>query len=133
MSSVKRSRLHSIVTYANKKQVENVISQHSSSIRAFCYILHDKDETASHIHLVMRTYSAWSESAICKWFKGLKDSKKEEVNTFSEPVSDPTAIIAYLTHSDHESCKKGKKFAIICCSKNRVIKTILLFRKMNGF
>lgn len=110
MKSVKteRSRFILVMTYASERQLTQVIIDHASSVRAFAYILHDKDEAEPHYHLILRLHQAWTPSAIEKWFKGLTDKKNEPINTFAEKANDLTALELYLTHDDFESRQKGK-------------------------
>lgn len=82
--------------------------EHIKQVRAFAYIQHDKDDAEAHIHLLMRTYDSWSDTQIAKWFKGRKDAKGEECNTFVEVANDLYALKEYITHSDQESIENGK-------------------------
>lgn len=104
----KQTRYFSGVTYATENQLKKVLKNHISSVRAFCYILHDKDEAEPHTHFIIRTHSTWYPSQVERWFSGLKDQKKQPVNTFCEPANDLSALDQYLTHSDDESISKGK-------------------------
>lgn len=104
----KQTRFFSGVTYATENQLKKVLTQHVSSLRAFCYIYHDKDDSEPHIHFIIRTHSTWYPKQIERWFKDLKDKKKQPVNTFCEPANDLHALKQYLTHSDSESISKGK-------------------------
>lgn len=104
----KQTRFFSGVTYATEKQLKNVLQEHISSLRAFCYIVHDKDEAEPHTHFIIRTHSTWYPKQIERWFSKLKDKKKQPINTFCEPANDLQALEIYLTHSDEESIAKGK-------------------------
>ena len=106
--SEKKTRFHSLITYATEKQIQIVLSKHLNSIRAFAYIYHDKDETEPHYHVVIRTHTSWSTAMIERWFKGLTDKEGEILNTFSQPVGNMIALEEYLTHADFESRQKGK-------------------------
>lgn len=103
-----KGRYHLIMTYASEKQIQDVVLAHQSSIRAWSYIYHDKDEAKPHYHVIIRTYSTWYNTAIEKWFKGLKDKSGEYINTFCEKANDLVALEQYLTHDDFESQQKGK-------------------------
>ena len=103
-----KGRFHLIMTYASEKQIQDVVLAHQSSIRAWSYIYHDKDEAQPHYHVIFRTYSTWYNTAIEKWFKGLKDRSGEHINTFCEKANDLVALEHYLTHDDFESRQKGK-------------------------
>lgn len=106
--SNKAVRMHSFVTYANETQVHSVIKSHQNSIRSFAYIIHDKDKNDLHIHLLVRTYDAWTPKQICKWFNGLTDNDGRNVNTFDEPIGDLMALHTYIQHKDEESIQNGK-------------------------
>ena len=105
-SSTAKTRYHSFMTYASIEQINKVIYNHQSSIVSYCYILHDKDPTDVHHHLVIRTYDAWSPAQINKWFAFVKLETGQ--NTFNEAVKDLASLEAYLTHSDADSVEKGK-------------------------
>lgn len=107
-NSTKAVRMHSFVTYANEAQVHSVIKSHQNSIRSFAYIVHDKDKNDLHIHLLVRTYDAWTPKQICKWFNGITDKEGRNVNTFDEPIGDLMALRTYIQHKDDESIQKGK-------------------------
>ena len=104
----RKTRYFSLMTYASEKQIQKVIQSHIKSIRAFAFIFHDKDEAEPHHHIIMRTHSTWSSFQIRKWFAGLLDKEKKQINTFCEPANDLGALEEYLTHSDEESKQKGK-------------------------
>ncbi len=104
----RKTRFFSLMTYADEKQLQKVMMKHIKSIRAYCYILHDKDENEPHHHVVLRTHSTWSSFQLRKWFSGLTDKEKKPINTFCEPANDLVALKEYLTHSDDESRTKGK-------------------------
>lgn len=104
----KRSRFHAVITYASERQLQDVIIAHQSSVRAWAYIYHDKDEAEPHYHIIIRTYDAWYNTAIERWFKGLKDSQGNDINTFCEKANDLVVLEQYLTHDDFESRKQGK-------------------------
>ena len=103
-----RSRYFCIVTYASEKQLRKVIRNHISSVRAFCYILHDKDEATPHHHILLRTHSAWTPKQIARWFEGLIDAEKKNVNTFAEVAHDMEAQKDYIVHADPKSIEEGK-------------------------
>ena len=107
-STGKRSRFFSLTTYATDKQIQKTIVDHISSIRALCYIYHDKDEAEPHHHILMRTHSNWTCSQITKWFADLKDKEKKPVNTFCETANDMEALKQYIIHADAESREAGK-------------------------
>jgi hypothetical protein len=104
----KRSRFFSLTTYATEKQIQKVVSDHVKSMRAFCYIYHDKDENEPHHHILMRTHSNWTTTQITKWFADLKDKEKKPVNTFCEIANDMDALKHYIIHDTPEAREEGK-------------------------
>lgn len=104
----KKVRAFSVMTYCTKQQIAEVLGSHNSSIRAYAYIHHDKDEAEPHYHVVFRTFDAWSIPQIEKWWKGFTDEKGEPTNTFVQRATDLHALHEYLTHSDAESKDQGK-------------------------
>ena len=107
-SSGKRTRFFSLTTYATEKQIQKVLGDHVRSIRAMCYILHDKDEAEPHYHILMRTHSNWTTAQIAKWFADLKDKEKKPINTFCETANDMDALKQYILHADVKSREEGK-------------------------
>lgn len=107
-SSGKRTRFFSLTTYATEKQIQKVLGDHVRSIRAMCYILHDKDEAEPHHHILMRTHSNWTTAQIAKWFSDLKDKEKKPINTFCEIANDMDALELYILHADAKSKEEGK-------------------------
>lgn len=106
--SSSKVRAFSIMTYCSKEQIHTVLGSHNSSIRAYAYIYHDKDETVPHHHIVLRTFDAWSIASIEKWFRGFMDEKGEPINTFVQKANDLHALYEYLTHTDADSIEEGK-------------------------
>lgn len=94
------------MTYATDKQIETTIAKHNNSVRAFAYIRHDQDDAEPHAHLIVRTYSSWSETQILKWFDWIK--LKDNTNTMVEVLQDTQAMAEYLTHTDFASVQAGK-------------------------
>lgn len=105
---MKNSRFFALVTYiTDLSKILEIISSHSNSIRAYACILHDKDTTSPHHHIVLRTFNTWSCKNICDWFKS------SDQNTFCERVYDRTGIIKYLTHENNEEKAKYNESDII--------------------
>ena len=104
----KKVRFFSLTTYANEKQIQRVICDHAKSIRALCYIHHDKDESEPHYHILMRTHATWSTVQITKWFADLKDKEKKPINTFCEIANDMYALKRYIIHDTEEARAEGK-------------------------
>lgn len=103
---VGKSRYFCFMTYASEKEIQTTIAKHSSSIRAFAYIYHGEDDSVPHWHLLVRTYSTWTENQILKWFDWVK--LKSNQNTMVEIMGDTIAMGEYLTHTDFASVMEGK-------------------------
>ena len=104
----RKSRFFSLTTYATEKQIKNVIGDHIKSIRAFCYIYHDKDENEPHHHILIRTHSTWTFSQLCRWFADLQDRDHNKVNTFCEIANDMESLERYILHDTAEAREAGK-------------------------
>lgn len=103
---VGKSRYFSFITYASEKEIQTTIAKHSSSIRSFAYIYHGEDDSPAHWHLLVRTYSTWTENQILKWFDWVK--LKSNQNTLVEIMDDTIAMGEYLTHTDYKSVMEKK-------------------------
>ena len=108
MKDNKKTRYFSLTSYATEKQIQKVICDHVKSIRALCYIFHDKDEAEPHYHILIRTHATWSPAQIANWFSGLKDKEKKKINTFAEVANDMRALELYILHQDEKSIEEGK-------------------------
>lgn len=104
----RRTRFFSLVCYGTERQIQKVVGDHISSIRSFCYILHDQDESEPHYHILMRTHSAWTTVRIERWFAELKDKEKKPVNTFCKIANDMEALKRYIIHDTEEAREAGK-------------------------
>lgn len=98
--SKKRSRNFSLITYLSKEDLQEVLSFHLENIKAYAYILHDKDNKENHFHLVLSLYNATTANAVCKWFRGYVDDKGQPINTIGQCVHDKSAVFCYLTHEN---------------------------------
>ena len=83
-----------VVSYLNEEQVKRVLKAKLVDIRRYAYIIHDKEETDTHIHLLLYTYNAHTFSSIRKWFK------HESINTFCQEIKDDIKAYEYLTHAN---------------------------------
>jgi hypothetical protein len=104
---VRKDRFFTFMTYADEKDIHTTIVKHSSSIRAFAYIYHNRDENVPHYHLIVRTYSTWTEAQILKWFDWIK--LKRNQNTFVQILDNSIGMNEYLTHGDMPSILAGKE------------------------
>lgn len=99
MSKIKVGRWFAVVSYCpDTDTLLADLMAHQRSIRAYALIKHDKDETDTHHHIVIRTYNVWSCLAVAKWFS------HEGENAFAQFAIDREGIIDYLTH-EHNADK----------------------------
>lgn len=70
-----------IMTYAKANQVELILKAHEQTIESYAWIIHDKDETDTHIHIFMTFNSNRRGVDILKWFECCTDFKDEPANT----------------------------------------------------
>lgn len=118
---VKRSRNHSLITYLNKTDIENVLQKHLIDIKDYAYICHDKDVSkqgtlkAIHFHIVLHLYNPKSTNVVRSWFydTSLFSSLKPIPNTLSQPVIDIDGILDYLTHCNQPDKYQYDKSLII--------------------
>lgn len=114
MSSTSRVRCFSLISYLSQNQIDDVIHNHSSHIKAFAYILHDNDITDDgefkqlHYHILIATYNAYPLDTVRRWFLGFTDIDNKEINTFCERVLDKVQAYKYLTHSTDKAIADGK-------------------------
>lgn len=108
VKAVKAGRTLSVTTYCSAEQIDSVLGSHFSSVRGYCYIYHDKDESEPHRHVIIRTYHPWTSNQICKWFELQKDDKGMYINTMCEVANDIEAIMLYILHHDKASIEAGK-------------------------
>lgn len=105
---IKKSRYFSLSSYATEKQIMKIMRKHVSSIRAFCYIHHNKEEAEPHYHVLLRTHSTWTVAQIARWFELLKDEEGKYINTFVEYANDMEGLKVYILHADKKSIEAGK-------------------------
>lgn len=100
VDSKKRSRNFSLITYLSKEDIQEVLSFHTENIKAYAYILHDKDNKENHVHLILSLYNATTALAVCKWFRGYVDISGKDINTLCQCMHDKCAGFSYLTHEN---------------------------------
>ena len=94
-------RYFSLVTYASKTSLLDVLNRKLQQIRAYAFILHDNDEGKNpHYHLVIVTYHARSYDDILSWFDDCTDVLGLRCNSFIKPVFDLPSCYDYLTHKN---------------------------------
>lgn len=114
-----RTRVFSLVSYADEVDIMLVLSYHQEQIRYCCYILHDKDMhddgslKENHYHIVVETYNAYRVGSVRKWFSAIKDSDGNSVNTLGQPVIDRKMSIDYLTHEHHKHKAQYSRESIV--------------------
>lgn len=78
-----------IVTYNEEKDIQLLIQ----NAFKYAYIIHDKDKTDVHIHILTSFKGNKSYNAVKKLISG-------NHNTFVQELIDPQAAYIYLTHED---------------------------------
>lgn len=110
MSKVRNWRL---VTYLSEEQLMSVLLEHDTQIKAYAYILHDKDfledkitPKPAHYHLLLALNNAHTFEQVHKWFIGFEDDKGVEINSFLLELNHRKGAFAYLTHDTFKSKDK---------------------------
>lgn len=97
--SEQRARNYALITYHSEEVIKTVLSEYSSRIRNFAYIMHDKDtkEDGSlqevHYHVLLQLTNAMTLSAVRKIFPVGQ-------NTLGQIVRDKADCFNYLDHAD---------------------------------
>lgn len=111
--SVQKDRWFSCVTYCSEEVVNRVLERKGQFIRAWAYIIHDK-ENDTHIHILLRTYQSYTYKAIINWFDDARNAV-DSSNTFVQKIIDKSGALDYLTHKREpdkvhysEDCIVGK-------------------------
>lgn len=97
-----------LVTYATEKDFLRVVEAHKDEIESACYIVHDKDETDTHIHAPVVFKQSMSIKRVRGWFKACVDHKGEVANTLAKPVLSAEGMEEYLTHDTEKAKEDGK-------------------------
>lgn len=106
---LKRYRSFSCISYLSKEQIQQVLLNKDNNIRAYAYILHDRDEGKEpHYHILIRTVNATTCQAVKKWFNGYSDILGMNINTMVQPMHDIVSSFEYLTHSTEQAIQDGK-------------------------
>lgn len=109
-------------TYLDEVQMRDIIEQHQGELKAWAYMLHDKDvfeekdnkEKAGqpkekHFHLVIACRSQHTVSGIQRWFKA-RDQDGKDINTHVEITADKEGSYQYLWHkNDPEKAQYNKE------------------------
>lgn len=96
---MKKDRWFSIVTYTDETIVSKVLERYGKNIRAYAYIVHDKDVVDYHIHMMLHTYNPYTYKGIISWFRAVQDDDDER-NTFAQSIKDRHQLYQYLTHEN---------------------------------
>lgn len=107
----------SILTYANKLQVDTILERKKGAYTDYAYILHDKDNAPPHIHIFLAFASDRRGIDILKWFDNIIDEKGQIINTRFEPVRNSESLIDYLTHKNEQNKHKYEETDIIYSSE----------------
>lgn len=114
MSVNNRYRNFSLLTYLSPEQIEKVILKHDRQVKAYAYIIHDKDTNEfgelkeKHIHLLISIINNTTCEAIRNWFKGFEDKNGLQINTLAQPMHDICGSYEYLTHETEQAREEGK-------------------------
>lgn len=82
---------HSIVTYAAFDELFDLLQ----ACTHYAYILHDKDITDCHFHII-------AYFTIPKTISAVRKLVKSSQNTFSQKVKQVDGILTYLTHEEEK-------------------------------
>ena len=102
-----------LTTYLNKEQILSVLDEHSTQIKAYAFILHDKDLTeegkakTSHYHLLLCLHNATTLNGLLRWFDGFEDENGNDINTLAKVMNSRQGAYAYLTHN---TCASQDKY-----------------------
>lgn len=102
-----------LTSYLNENQIREVLDEHSTQIKAFAYILHDKDLTdkgepkAPHYHILLCLHHGNSLTGILRWFDGFEDDNGNDINTLGKVMNNRPGAFAYLTHN---TCASQDKY-----------------------
>ena len=88
---MKKDRWFSLVTYTDEQIVHKVLERYGKNIRAYAYIVHDKDVVDRHIHIVLHTYNSYTFQSITGWFRAVQQPYDER-NTFAQSIRDRQAV-----------------------------------------
>lgn len=122
----------SILTYANKLQVETILERKKGAYTDYAYIVHDKDKAPPHIHIFMCFGSDRRGTDILKWFDNLIDEKGQLINTRFETVKSSESLLDYLTHKN-EADKVHYSETDIVYSSEQAREKLLEDTADNGF
>lgn len=89
--STQRFYTHAIVSYARLEELMPLFNQANH----YCYILHDKDKTDVHYHII-------ATFPIQKSINAVRKMPASVSNTFSQPLDDVNKLLDYFTHKDEE-------------------------------
>lgn len=92
----------SLTSYAKLSHVLAVLKAKTEQLDHCFVICHDKDETDSHCHIVMKLKKVRKASQIRAWFQKCLDCKDEIANTFSEYTHNCDGMVSYLTHKNQK-------------------------------
>lgn len=114
MNDSKRYRNFALLTYLEPTQIESVLYKHDRQLKAYAYIIHDKDIDQfgelkeKHIHLLLALVNNTTCDAVRNWFNGFEDSKGQRINTLAQPMHDICGSYEYLTHNTEKAIGEGK-------------------------
>lgn len=107
-----RYRSYSVQLYCDPNRWEQALSH----AEHYAYILHDKDTSAKHYHLLLRFQNARTPSSLRKLFD--LDGLTEDTTINLQILEEKNAAFAYLTHSTPKAIEEGKyqydPSAVVC-------------------
>lgn len=100
MKNEQLTRNFSISTYLPAKAIREVIQ--TISVQHWAMITHDKDDKATHTHVILRLNNKTTTRSIARKFtdKGLGLDDGKNVNTFVEECQSLDDMFDYLTHKN---------------------------------
>ncbi|MBQ3550223.1 MAG: hypothetical protein IJA41_04515 [Clostridia bacterium] len=110
----RKIRNFALISYLNEDKILSVLNSHDSQIKAYAYILHDKDirEDGSlkepHFHILLALYNATTCNSVVKWFQGFTDNNDLSINSFCEPMHNISCCFEYLTHNTENAIQDNK-------------------------
>lgn len=110
----KRYRNFCLSSYCNTAEIQKVLLKHDKQIRAYAYIVHDKDVNElglpkeEHVHILLSLINNTTVDAVRNWFKGFIDEKDMPKTTLAQPMHDITSSFDYLTHNTEQAKEDGK-------------------------
>lgn len=107
-----KQRHFRLISYLEEEQIKIVLDKHDVQIKAYAYILHDKDilengePKPKHYHILLSLHNGNNVSTVINWFYGFIDDKGLEINTLGQIMNNRQGALLYLTHNTPASSHK---------------------------